>query len=86
MSPDAKGLFDWWKNGGGHTRRHLYNDPHLNQACHLMEYMQKLASNEDGENNIFSLMDMPEDQRVPDEVSLYCMYMLTLKSMEMVMV
>jgi cellulose synthase/poly-beta-1,6-N-acetylglucosamine synthase-like glycosyltransferase len=67
VSPDAKGLFDWWKNGGGHTRRHLYNDPHLNQACHLMEYMQKLASNEDGDNNIFGLMDMPEDQRAPDE-------------------
>eukprot|EP00612_Vaucheria_litorea_P005782 CAMPEP_0171461346 /NCGR_PEP_ID=MMETSP0945-20130129/5831_1 /TAXON_ID=109269 /ORGANISM="Vaucheria litorea, Strain CCMP2940" /LENGTH=671 /DNA_ID=CAMNT_0011987675 /DNA_START=409 /DNA_END=2424 /DNA_ORIENTATION=+ len=67
VSPDAKGLFDWWKNGGGHTRRHLYNDSHLNQACHLMEYMQKLATNEDGDGNIFSLTDMPEDIRLPDE-------------------
>jgi hypothetical protein len=69
-SLDAKGLYEWWRDGGGHARRHLYNDSHLNRACQLMEYMHKLAFNEEGGDNIFTLSEIPEDQRSEDHVSV----------------
>jgi hypothetical protein len=31
-SVDGKGLYEWWRNGGGHVRRHLFNDPILNKV------------------------------------------------------
>ena len=43
-----KGFYDWWKEGGGYARKHLYNDAWLNKACLLLEYMEKHASNEAG--------------------------------------
>jgi cellulose synthase/poly-beta-1,6-N-acetylglucosamine synthase-like glycosyltransferase len=60
-NPSVKGFYEWWKVGGGYARKHLYNEPWLNKACLLMEYMEKHSGAEGGGDNIFLLSDMPTE-------------------------
>ncbi|KAG5191792.1 cellulose synthase, family GT2 [Tribonema minus] len=68
---NVKGFYDWWKFGGGYARKHLYNDPWLNKACLLLEYMEKHAGNGEDADSIFLLSDMPIDAAAGSKAALH---------------
>mmetsp|Transcript_1129 Transcript_1129/g.1733 ORF Transcript_1129/g.1733 Transcript_1129/m.1733 type:complete len:968 (+) Transcript_1129:131-3034(+) len=67
-TPSPKAFYEWFKVGGGYARKHLYNEPWLNKACLLLEYMEKHSGSEGGGGNIFLLKDMPQESE-PSKVA-----------------